>query len=140
MILIVIGTTCSVLGYSKRQSKKLHKTPYKYYHNKDYKKLKVNVEDISFHRGKEYYYPNGIDLKVILLGTSMSENLCEFIPFTFKHVKRIRNNNVLDISAKDDFKIMKYYKNEILDYKPDILIFCITAGNVSMLHDMFVME
>lgn len=135
-----IGTTCSILGFSKKTSKKLHKTNYKYYRHKNFNKLNVKTEDINLHKRKEYYYPNGTDLRVILLGTSMSENLSEFIPFSFKHVKRIRNNAVKNIKTKEEFKIMKYYKNEILDYKPDILILCITANNVSSLHNMFIME
>lgn len=102
--------------------------------------LKVKERDISLHRDKLYYYPNGYDKKVILLGTSQSENLCEFLPFSFKNVLRLRNNSVKDVSPKDDFKIMKRFQKDILEYKPDILIFCITKGNVSSLHNMFNME
>ena len=36
-----------------------------------------------------------------------------------------------------EFKIMKYYKQEILDYKPDIIIFCITYRNISHLKNLF---
>ena len=68
---------------------------------------------------------------------SQNENLTEFIPFTFKHVKRLRNNNVQGIKAEEEFKIIKYYKDEILEYKPNIIIFCITYNNISELHKLF---
>lgn len=134
------GTTCSYIGLSKKQFPKYHKTKYRYYKHKKYNQLKCNINDSYFRREKLFYYPKGADKRVILLGTSQSESLCEFIPFTFKNVKRIRNNSILGIPYKDEFKIMKYYKSEILEYKPDILIFCITAGNIKYLNSIFEME
>lgn len=135
-----VGTTCRSLGISKKQAKKYHKTPYTYWKHKNFDKLKVKVRDISLHRDKHYYYPCGYDKKVILLGTSQSENLCEFLPFSFKNVLRLRNNNVKDVSRKDEFKIMKRFQKDILEYKPDILVFCITKGNIPNLRNMFDME
>ena len=134
------GTTCDAMTLSKKQYKKYHKTPYRYYRHRKYDLLNIQSENISKHLRKMYYYPFGSDLKVLLLGTSQSENLCEFVPYTFKQVKRLRNNNVMDIPGVDNFKIMKYYKQEILDYHPDILIFCITRGNTSRIRDLFNME
>lgn len=125
-----IGTSYRVLGLSKKGAKRYHKTPYRYFKYKNFNKMSCKIEDIPMHKRKEYYYPYGTDLRVILLGTSQNENLCEFIPFTFKHVKRIRNNNVAQIKRDEEWKIMKYYKNEILEYKPDILIFGITEENL----------
>ncbi len=133
------GTTCSYIGLSKKQFPKYHKTKYRYYKHKNYDKLRCNINDSDFRREKLFYYPKGADKRVILLGTSQSESLCEFIPFTFKNVKRIRNNTG-KIPKNDEFKIMKYYKSEILEDKPDILIFCITKENVENLNNMFNME
>ena len=31
----------------------------------------------------------------------------------------------------EEKKIMKRYKREILEYKPDILVFCFTISNIS---------
>lgn len=134
------GQTCKYVGISNNRCKKYLDTDYRYYRHKDFKRLSVKIHNKPLKFGKDYFYPNGADLKVVLLGTSMSENLCEFIPFTFKHVKRIRNNNVIGVKAGNEFKIMKYYKNEILNYKPDILIFCITYGNIHRLHQIFNKE
>ena len=74
------------------------------------------------------------------MGTSQNENLSEFIPFTFNSVKRLRNNNVQGIKTSEEFKIMKYYEKEMLDYAPNIIIFCITYNNIPELHKIFNKE
>ena len=133
------GSTGNVLGI--RNKKKYHRVKYKYYTNKNHNELiKQNIIDIPLHKEMEFYYPNGADLRVILLGTSQNENLVEFIPYTFKYVKRIRNNNVKELKNSESFKIMKYYKRELLEYKPDIIIFCFTFNQAVNLHNLFNME
>ena len=134
------GTSCKIIGLPKKQFPKYHKTKYRYYKHKNYYKLKCKIEDRYSHKEKTYYYPKGADKRVILLGTSQSESLCEFIPFTFNNLRRIRLTNVPYKSLNEKFKIMKYYTPEILEYKPDILIFCITKENVKDLNNMFEME
>lgn len=131
------GQTCHRLGLQKDNCEKFHNVDYKYFKHKNYKDLKQQVTDIDYHKNKIYFYGKGANHRVLLLGTSQAENLTEFIPFTFKNVKRIRNNNVKKISNKDIFKIMKYYKQEILEYKPNIIIFCITYNNIQNLHNLF---
>ena len=131
------GQTCHKLGLQKDNCEKFHNTDYKYFKHKNYKDLKQQVTDADYHKNKIYFYDKGANYRVILLGTSQAENLTEFIPFTFKNVKRIRNNNVKKISNKDIFKIIKYYKQEILEYKPDIIVFCITYQNLQNLHNLF---
>ena len=116
---------------------KYHKTKYRYYTHKEYGLLNQYNINKFMQKEKTFFYSNGDDRKVLLLGTSQSENLTEFVPFTFKNVKRIRNNQVIGIKDGDEFKIMKYYENKILEYKPDILIFCITFGNITKLHKLF---
>ena len=73
----------------------------------------------------------------MLIGTSNIENFSEFIPFTFKHVKKIRINGIKKVKEKDEFKIIQRYGKEISEYKPDIMIFCISYGNISKLKDLF---
>jgi len=114
----------------------LHDIEYKYYKHKNSIKLKETVIDTELHKEKFYTYPDGADLKVILLGTSQSENLTEFIPFTFKNTIRIKNNAVKGIPVQNEFKIFKYYKDEILESRPDIIIFCISYINIPELHHL----
>ena len=131
------GQDCERMGISKSVCKKYHQYDYTYYKYKDFDNLKTTVINTEHHLGKLYDYDKGANYKVIQLGTSQNENLTEFIPFTFKHVKRLRNNNVQGIKAEEEFKLIKYYKDEILEYKPNIIIFCITYNNISELHKLF---
>lgn len=131
------GQDCWRMGISTSVCKKYHQYDYTYYKYKDFDNLKTTIINTEHHFGKLYDYDKGTNYKVIQLGTSQNENLTEFIPFTFKHVKRLRNNNVQGIKAEEEFKIIKYYKDEILEYKPNIIIFCITYNNISELHKLF---
>lgn len=131
------GQNCFNIGIPKLLCKMYHQYDYDYYKYKDFENLEEEVINIKYHFGKLYHYDKGADYRVIQLGTSQNENLTEFIPFTFKDVKRLRNNNVKDMPQKEEFKIMKYYEKEILDYKPDMIIFCITYSNIWVLNDLF---
>lgn len=122
---------------SKSLEKKVLTTDYAYYDHKDRNSLKLEVVNIPYHRGKNTYYPNGNNLRVIELGTSMNENLLGFTQYTFKNLKYIRVNSVKGREESEQYKVMKYYKDDILQYKPDILIFCITTGNLGSIRDLF---
>ena len=116
---------------------KIHDTEYKYYEHKKQDKLVTKIIDISKHKGKKYYYPEGSNYRLLEIGTSMNENLLQFTPYSFKDTKYIRLNNVKNKPTIDEFKIMKYNKKEILEYKPDIIIFCITISNITSLKNIF---
>lgn len=131
------GSSADVLNLPKLYVKKLHKVNYRYFTYKNINNIKTKVIHTYKKRYKEYYNPEGANYRVIQLGTSHNENLTEFVPATFKNVLRIRNNSVDGISSKDEFKIIKYYKKQILDYKPDMIIFCISQANILQLHDIF---
>lgn len=126
--------------YLKLFSKTILDTKYKYYTHKNHKLLDITLINISGSREKIYSYPLGSRYKFLEIGTSMNENLLEFTPYTFKKTKYIRINNVKDRKSKEEYKIMKYYKQEILDYQPDIIILCITPINLKRMKDIFVEE
>lgn len=134
------GKACSKIGISDSVCSMYHHYDYKYYKHKDFDNLNETVINTKYRLEKIYHYNGGANLRVIQLGTSQNENLTEFIPYTFKDVKRIRNNDIQGIKSKDIFKIIKYYGKEMLDYKPDIIIFCITYKNTDKLHNLFNME
>lgn len=134
------GQDCWRMGISEIICKKYHNFDYNYFKHKDFENLDENIINIEYHYGKLYQYNKGANHRIIQLGTSQNENLTEFIPFTFKAVKRLRNNNVKGIKFEDEFKIIKYYQEEILEYNPEIIIFCITYGNIKELHNLFTME
>jgi len=123
--------------FLEKNKDKILDTEYKYYEHKNSKLLKTTVVDIPKHKYKEYYYPYGADLRVLQMGTSMNENLTQFTPYTFKNLKYIRLNTVKELKGPEEFKIMKYYKHAIIDYKPDIMILCITIGNLGAVKHIF---
>ncbi len=128
------GNTCRTYKIPYRICKKYSNTDYKYFRHKDFETLETKVIEDEMHREKFFYYPKGADLRVIMLGTSMNENLTEFIPFTFKHVYRLRTNSI------PENKIMKYLEKKMLDYKPDIIIFCLLVDHLYGITEMFNME
>lgn len=123
--------------FLKPFSKIILDTSYKYYTHKDEKRLHIDTYNTSLKREKEYFYPRGSNYKLLEIGTSMNENLLQFTPYSFKQTKYIRINSVKDKPEEDEFKIMKYNKQNILDYKPNIMIFCITPVNLNKLKNIF---
>lgn len=136
------GTSAGYLKIPEHLNKKMHSQyTYKYYKHKDYQNLKIEITDIQKNKSKLFKYPNAKNnLKVILIGSSMNENLSEFIPFTFTEVKQIRINGAKGISLNEQYKLIKYYKKQILDYNPDIVILGLTHINIPRLEDLFNME
>ncbi len=65
----------------------------------------------------------------MLLGTSQNDNFSVFFPYSAARTKYIRLNLNTRLRGGDMYKIMKYYKKEILEFKPDILIFSIWGKN-----------
>lgn len=105
---------------------KLLDVEYKYYNPK-----KVLAEDVNdTEMTKHYHNPDGNGLRVMLIGTSMSENLLQFLPQNFSELKYFRTNNSPIVPVAEEKKIMKRYKRELLEYKPDILVFCFTISNI----------
>jgi hypothetical protein len=131
------GETCRQLHVPEDECNKSLNVDYKYFKHKDVDNLQTEVIEEPFHRGKIFQYPNGTNLRVMLLGTSMSEDLSEILPYSFKNTYRLRINDVKKLPTSEEYKIMKLYKNRILDYKPDILILCIVPTNIHRLKDFF---
>ncbi len=129
------GTTCNSIHIPKYFHKKYHNVNYRYYKHKQSKNLRRKTIIKSPRRKKIFYYSDGTDLKVIMLGTSQNENLGEFIPFSFKNTIRMRL-----VEGKVKLKYIKYYKKEILDYKPDIIIYCIPYVEIKYQYNLFSKE
>lgn len=108
------------------------------YKNKDLIVRKIyNNENL---KGEKTYYKNGADLRTIEMGNSMNNNLSPFIQSTFKNTKYYYLNDVKDRAGSEQYKLMKYYKKDILDFKPDIIILCITNTILSKINDFFLEE
>ena len=116
----------------KLNEEDLKNETYKYYN--PIKKIEMKVIDESQHRIKEFKNTNvNNGLKVILTGTSNNENLLQFLPYSFKELRYLRFNTVKGVKAEDEYKLLKRYKQYIIDYKPDILIVSIVADNIPAL-------
>lgn len=111
-------------------AKKLLDTTYKYYTPK--KEIYPQITDIPHYKTKIFNNTekNIAPLKVFLAGTSMNENLLQFLPYSFREVLYYRLNNVQNISYQDGFKIKAHYENDILKHKPDIFILSINSENI----------
>ena len=121
----------------KNNLDKVLDTEYTYYTNKNEKLLNIRITDKVKNKQKNFYYPYGSNLKALEIGTSMNENLTQFTPYNFKHLKYIRLNNVKDLKNGEEYKIMKYYRKRILNYKPNLIIFCITETNLGAITNLF---
>lgn len=111
------GHEYTVLGIGKRQLK----AEYKSYEYKKINQLTINSNQNNL--AENSYLPNGYNKKVFLIGNSFSENLFIFLKSTFKSVHKKRFNNPAEI----DVLKMSRWENEIENYKPDILIICLTS-------------
>lgn len=123
-----LGQTFNKLNI-KYSEKKLLDISYKYYTPKH--NIIPKITDIKNYKTKHYVSVNNITkVRAVATGTSMNENLMQFLPYSFKELKYFRLNNVRDVPSSDTFKLLKRYKKDILDFKPNVLILTITAGNI----------
>lgn len=130
------GNTYRVFNISKIFANKILDTEYAYYLHRDNKNMEEFVIDTTGLKQKDFKYVNGANKKALIIGSSMNENFCEIFPYTFKDTRYYRLNNVFGINAADEYKIMKRFKNGIVEYKPDILILSITQDKILFLKDI----
>ena len=129
------GTNCNVIGVSKTKCDKYQNVDYRYFKHKQYGKLQYATDHSNGKYIRDYNFEAKNNLKIIMLGTSQNENLTEFIPFTFKNVRKIRTNTK-KLNEREGFKILKHFKNNILEYKPDVIVFCIVYFNFNTLSSL----
>ena len=106
-----------------------------FYNQYDHK----NSDKMGFKVGKfikDFSYPEGKH-KFMLIGTSQNEVFNRFLPYSAAQFKYIR---IVDNPVKliDQFKVIKLYKKDILNFKPDILILSISTINLPRLRDLCV--
>ena len=94
------------------------KTQYTSYQYKNEKNLNNICNDINLSCSSQF--PYGYNKKVYIIGTSFSENLFLFLKYSFKDIKKRRINNPVELNKLQ----FSRWENEILEYKPDIIIIC----------------
>ena len=109
------------LGISKRYAKKILDTPYLYYKNPNKDKLRTDIKfapipEVGYTKKQDnlFYYPEGLDKKVMVIGNSFGANLVEFLPYSFKYTARYYDNH--------RYMYLETYEEVFKEYKPDILI------------------
>lgn len=112
---------------------------YKYYDHKNDKNLSIQNMDTAYSIVRHYTYNEAPDIKVLSLGTSMQENLNGFLPYSFKNLRYYRLNT-RKLPGKEQLKVFKYYKKDILDYNPQILVLCLTIDNLNYINNSFMEE
>lgn len=110
---------------------------YGYYQHKNHKKLHSEIVDIPYRKEKIYHYDLGNNLRLMQIGTSMNESLLDFTPYSFKDLKYIRLIQVKDLPQKEWFKLSKHYESKILQFKPDIIILCLTPRDLQSIVDFY---
>lgn len=126
------GRTYEFLGlnYSGEKLDKILDQKYLYYDNKNEKLLRTLYFEDSFYKTKTFVFPLGADLKALLIGTSNSENLMQFFPYYFKNSKYLRINYIEGLPIKEQKNIIHLSENLIKNYKPRIIILCLSASNI----------
>lgn len=118
-----IGNTTNLLNLNDKANKILD-TEYTYYDNKDDKLVSENRQKYK----KLFDNKNSnVKYKLFLTGNSQNENLLQYLPYSVKRLKYLRLNKGQQ-SNENQYKFMKYYKQELLDFKPDIVIVTVSSG------------
>ena len=127
-----MGQTYNTL-HVKMPEHKVLDVDYKYYTPRA--QLNYNITNIPQYKIKHYSNPHG-KKRVILTGTSMNENLLQFLPYSFRDIKYYRLNNVSDVKDENIFKVLTRYGTDFKKYHPDIIILVITSHNMPYLKDI----
>ena len=133
----LFGHTISTLNLVSRANEILD-TNYIYYDNRN--PIEITAKDLSKYKHKDFYYKNGANYKILMIGTSQNENLSVFLPYTVQHTKYIRLNNVKNMIYNEQLKVVKNYGDKILQFDPDIIVLTITYDNLPTLADLAVKD
>lgn len=113
---------------------------YRYFEYKDKDSIVRRLYDNEHESGEKSFYPKGAKLKVLQMGNSMGINILPYLEASFRDVKYLYLVSVMNRKEEENYKIMKYYKQDILNFKPDIIVFCITNSLVGKINDFFLEE
>ena len=127
-----LGHTLHLLNL-KNKADKLLNTEYTYYDNKSRDNI---IEDRQRYTKIFDNQDKNVKHKLFLIGNSQNENLLQFLPYSVKKLKYLRLN-WYQLDEANQWKFMKYYKQELLDFNPDIVVITITAEMFSQLMSDF---
>ena len=106
---------CEFISIPDAACGEYYDTYYRYYVHKDNKSLNIVYSD----KDKDievFNYPKGYNLRVMIFGDSFVASLKQIIPYSFRDTAIIRPVRF------SDFKLIKYYEDEINEFHPDVLV------------------
>jgi len=120
------------LKLPKFMNKKILDTDYLYYKNPNSDKLKTGTfTDLTDTCGfdEEFYYPEGSNLRTMLIANSFGRNLVEFLPYSFKNTIRFYDN----------YRQLNFekYESMIKEYKPNIIIINFQSAYLTNLSKLY---
>ena len=101
-----------------------------YYDHKGGGQMIIHVGQFT----KDFTYPAG-KRKIMMIGTSNSENFLQFLPYSANQTRHIRLNRG-QVRTVDEFKILKLYKKDICAFKPNIIVLSISEDNLPRCRDL----
>ena len=111
---------------------------YRYYLHKDADNLKTVVfDDYKKYPHKFYKYEKG-RYRGILMGDSFGDNMTEFFPYSFKESERIYTYSPF-LKDEEQFS-MKRFEEDIIKFKPDILVLCLSYSGLYKLDTLYIRE
>ena len=125
---LMSGYTVGLLNLNSK-SNVIFDTKYNYYNNRSEYTVTENRQKytkIFNNKDQKAKY------KLFLTGNSQNENLLQFLPYSVKQLKYLRLN-WFQQNEENQWKFMKFYKQELLDFNPDIVVIVITADVFSQL-------
>lgn len=130
------GCTASLLGISKKKMlKDVLLTDYTYYDYKDKSAIKSEVTQCYGGKAtKDFTYSKG-KYKLFLTGNSQNENLLQFLPYSFHKIKYMRANTC--VPGNQHYRLIKRFGEDILAFKPDILVINVHTEQISLFVDFF---
>lgn len=130
-----VGHSTRLLNLQDDLSKVL-KVKYKYYNNK---KAPYVTETRSKYTKLFENNDTNVGHRLFLFGDSQNENLLQFLPYSVKSLMFLRLNRGTQSEA-EQYKFMKHYKQELLDFRPDIVVLCIKTSHLLELLEKINMD
>lgn len=125
------GHTSKLLNITDKPDAEILNTIYNYYDPKQPDAItKKQQRYIKLFKNKAA--PN--NYRLFMTGNSQNENLLQFMVSSVKEIKYLRLN-MGQQSHEEQFKFIKYYKKELLDFKPDIMVVTISDSTLKLLRD-----
>ena len=128
----------SYISYLNLNDLRLLNVWYRYYLHKDADNLKTVVfDDYKKYPHKFYKYEKG-RYRGILMGDSFGDNMTEFFPYSFKESERIYTYSPF-LKDEEQFS-MKRFEEDIIKFKPDILVLCLSYSGLYKLDTLYIRE